>query len=274
MSNKTSIIIEPNKGFFLNFREFLHYKDLMYSLVLRDIKIVYKQSVLGVGWAIIKPLITVLVYILIFGKIAKLRTDGIPQHLFFFSGLVPWLYFSTALASSSSSLSANANILTKVYFPRLILPLTPVLSKLMDFFIAMIMFIVMMFWSDFYPGINILYFPLIFFMLILTISGAGLLLSALSVQYRDINHASGYLMQLLLFISPVFVSVSYIPQEYMKIYAFNPLVGIMEGFRASLLGVYPMPWDLILPGMISAFLIFILGILVFNRAEKSFADII
>ena len=274
MNQRYVTLIEPNKSFFINFREFLNYKDLMYSLILRDIKIVYKQSVLGVGWAIIKPLITVLIYTLIFGRIANLRTDGITDDLFFFSGLVSWLYFTTALASSSSSLNSNSNILTKVYFPRLILPLTPVVSKLMDFFIALILFIVMMLWKGFYPDTNIIYFPLILLMLIMTISGSGLLLSSLSVQYRDISHASGYFIQLLLFISPVFVSVSYIPQEYRNLYAFNPLVGIVEGFRAALLGVNPMPWDLILPGMFTTLVLFITGILVFNRLEKHFADII
>jgi len=274
MSNKTSTIIEPNKSFLLNFREFLHYKDLMYFLVLRDIKIIYKQSVLGVGWAIIKPLITVLIYTVIFGEIANMRTDGIPKPLYYFSGLVPWLYFTSALTSSSSSLNANSNILTKVYFPRLILPLMPVLSKLVDFFIAMVMFFAMMLWKGYYPGYNIIYFPLILFLLILTISGSGLLLSSLSVQYRDISHASGYFIQLLLFISPVFVSNTYIPQEYRNLYAFNPLVGIVEGFRAALLGVNPMPWDLILPGMFTTFLIFIIGFVIFNRLEKHFADII
>jgi len=274
MNQKNITVVEPNKSFLLNFREFLHYKDLMYSLVLRDIKIGYKQSVLGVGWAIIKPLITVLIYTVIFGEIANMRTDGIPKPLFFFSGLVPWLYFTSALTSSSSSLNANSNILTKVYFPRLILPLTPVLSKLVDFFIAMVMFFAMMLWKGYYPGYNILYFPLILFLLILTISGSGLLLSSLSVQYRDISHASGYFIQLLLFISPVFVSNTYIPQEYRNLYAFNPLVGIVEGFRAALLGVNPMPWDLILPGMFTTFLIFIIGFVIFNRLEKHFADII
>ena len=271
---KNLTIIEPNKGFFVNFREFLHYKDLMYFLVLRDIKIVYKQSVLGVGWAVLRPLVTMLIFTVIFGEIAKLNTDGLPKPIFYLSGLVPWIYFSTVVGASSSSLRANSNILTKVYFPRFILPFTPVLSKLMDFLIALILLIALMFWYDYYPDINILYFPLILLMLVITACGFGLWLSALSVQYRDINHVSGYFIQLMLYGSPVIISVSEIPDKYINIYSFYPLVGIIEGFRAALLGVNPMPWDLVLPGLLTAVFIFVSGLLVFNRLEKHFADII
>lgn len=274
MSNKTQIVIEPDKSFLFNLRSLTGYRDLLYFLVLRDIKVIYKQSVLGIGWAIIKPVVTMLVFTIIFGKIANLRTDGLPDFIFYYSGLVPWIYFSSATVASSSSLSANSHILTKVYFPRMILPFTPVLSKLMDFFISLILLLAMMFWFGFYPNINILFFPLILLILILTIAGFGLWLSALSVQYRDVNHAAGFFIQLLLYVSPVIISLSYIPDRYKTIYSFNPLVGIVEGFRSTLLGTNPMPWDLILPGLITTIFIFITGLIIFNKTEKYFADVV
>jgi len=274
MTDKTITVIGPDRGVLINIRELFKHKDLIFFLVLRDIKVIYKQSVLGVGWAIVRPVVSMVVFTIIFGKIANLKTDGLPDFIFYFSGLVPWLYFSSATAGSSSSLVANSNIIKKVYFPRMILPLTPILSKFMDFSISLILLLGMMFWFGIFPNINIIYFPLILIMLVLTSTGLGLWLSALSVQYRDINHASGFLIQLLLFVSPVIVSVSYIPEKYKTIYSFYPLAGVIEGFRSVFLGTQSMPWELILPGFITVIFIFISGLIVFNKTEKYFADIL
>lgn len=274
MLNKNQIIISPDKGFIIDLKELISYKDLIYFLALRDIKVMYKQSILGIGWAILRPVITMIVFTVIFGKIAKLNTDGLPHFIFYYSGLVPWIYFSTATGAASSSLNANSHILTKVYFPRMIFPLTPVLSKLMDFIISLVLLIGMIIWFGFLPGKDIIFFPVVLLLLILSSLALGLWLSALSVQYRDVNHASGFLLQILLYVSPVIISLSYVPEKYKFLYSFYPLAGIIEGFRSCLLGVKPMPWDLIIPGFITSIIVFITGLIIFNKTEKNFADVV
>lgn len=244
-AGKTTII-EPQKGWqFINWRELSDYRDLFYFLVMRDIKAKYKQTVLGFGWAIVQPFFTMIVFSVVFGRLAKIPSDGIPYPLFSYTALVPWTYFSTALTSSTSSLITGANIFTKVYFPRLVIPLTPVLANLVDFCIAFTIIIGMMIWYGVTPTINVLFIPVLVILMLLTAAGIGMWLSALTIQYRDIKYAVVFLVQILMYAAPVVWPVSLIPDKYRLICGLYPMVGVIEGFRSAMLGHNPMPWDLI-----------------------------
>jgi lipopolysaccharide transport system permease protein len=242
-------VIRPKKGWqFIDWRELREYKDLFFFLVWRDIKIIYKQTILGFSWAIIRPVFSMIVFSIVFGRLAKVPSDGIPYPIFAFTALLPWTYFSTALSKSSLSLISSANMLTKVYFPRIIIPFTPVLAGLVDFAIAFTILIGMMAWYAIIPTINILFLPMLIVLMILTAAGVGMWLSAMAIQYRDIKHAITFVVQLLMYAA-------------------------IEGFRASLLGKNPMPWDLILIGTLSAILIALSGAFYFRRMERIFADV-
>ena len=214
MDHSHQTIIEPSKGWHLiNVRELLRYKDLFYFLVWKEIKVLYKQTVLGLTWAIIRPLATMVIFSIVFGKLAKIPSDGVPYPIFAFVALIPWTYFSTAMTSSSNSLVGNTNLLTKVYFPRLIIPMTPVLSGLIDFGIAFLMLVGMMAWFKIAPTWNVVFLPSLLFLMICTASGIGMWLSALAIQYRDIKFAVPFLAQLLLYAAPVVWPVSLIPSS-------------------------------------------------------------
>ena len=273
-----TIVIEPQKGWqLIDWKEIKEYKDLFYFLVLRDIKALYKQTVLGFAWAIIRPVFSMIVFSIVFGGLAKVPSDGIPYPIFAYAALVPWTYFSTAMTTSTSSLIGGAGIFTKVYFPRLIIPLTPVLSKLVDFAIAFVILFALMAWYKIAPTINILWVPLLILLMILTSSGIGMWLSALAIQYRDIPHGIQFLSQLLMYAAPVVWPVSLISEKFGEsaklIYGLYPMAGVIEGFRSALLGHNPMPWDLIGMGTLTAVILFITGALYFKRKERIFADV-
>jgi len=267
-------IIEPSKGWkLINISEVIRYRDLLYFLILRGIKAKYAQSVLGVGWAILQPLVQTVVFTIIFGNLAGLSSDGVPYVLFSFVAMVPWNYFSGILSESANSLVANKNLLSKVYFPRLILPLSAVFSKLLDFgigFLAMIGFFV---YFQYAPSWNVIFLPVVLLVLIMASLGVGMILSAMAVQYRDVNHAMSFMVRLLMYAAPVVYSIEIIPEKYRLVYALNPMVGVIEGMRAMFLGTRAMPWDLIAMGGVVAFLLFILGAFYFRRMEKLFADL-
>jgi lipopolysaccharide transport system permease protein len=267
-------IIEPSKGWqLINLRELLRYKDLFYFLVWKEIKVLYKQTVLGLTWAIIRPLFTMVIFSVVFGRLAKIPSDGVPYPIFAFVALVPWTYFSTAMTSSSNSLVGNTQLLTKVYFPRLIIPMTPVLSGLVDFGIAFVLLGGMMAWFRIVPTWNIIFLPLLMFLMICSASGIGMWLSALAIQYRDIKYAVPFLSQILLYAAPVVWPVSLVPDKYRLIYGLYPMAGIIEGFRSALLGTNPMPWDLIAMGTLSTAVLLLSGAFYFRKMEKIFADV-
>ena len=251
----------------------MRYKDLFYFLVWRDIKTRYAQSVLGIGWAVIQPLFSMIVFTIVFGNLAKIDSNGVPYAIFSFTALVPWTYFSSALSRSSGSLLSASGMMTKVYFPRLIIPISPVISNLVDFFIALILLAGMMFYFGFTPSIDIIYLPLLILLMMFTASGLGMWFTALSIQYRDINYGMGFFIQLLMYAAPVVYPSSNVPDNFRMLYGLFPMAGVIEGFRAILLQTINMPWDLITTGVIVSVLLFTTGSFYFRRMEKYFSDV-
>lgn len=274
METLNQTIVEPKKGWqLINWQELREYKDLFYFLVWRDIKVLYKQTILGFAWAIIRPLFSMIVFSIIFGRLAQIPSDGLPYPIFSYTALIPWTYFSTAMSGSTQSLISNAGMLSKIYFPRLIIPMTPVLAKLVDFGIAFLILGIMMIWYKITPTWSVLFLPLLILLMISTAAGIGMWLSALAIQYRDVRFALQFVAQLLMYAAPVVWPASLVPQQYRLLYGLYPMAGVIEGFRAALLGTTPMPWDLILIGSFSAITIALSGVLYFRRLERIFADV-
>jgi lipopolysaccharide transport system permease protein len=269
------IIIDPEdkKNKLINWQEIWQYRDLFFFLVWRDVKTRYAQSVLGVGWAIIQPVFSMIVFTIIFGNLARVDSEGVPYAIFSFTALVPWTFFSSSLASASGSLINSKNLLTKIYFPRLVIPLSPVIGKLIDFGISLLILVGLMFWYDVIPTIWTLMLPVFIIIMMLTSAGVGMWLTALSIQYRDIRYGAEFFIQLLMYGSPVIYATSIIPEKYQIIYALNPMVGVIEGFRAALLGTRAMPWNLIGIGSLMAIAFFLSGALYFRSMERYFADV-
>lgn len=273
MSDQTTVI-EPQKGWQLvDWKELIQYKDLFYFLVLRGLKAKYAQSVLGIGWAIIQPLFSVLVFTVIFGNLAKIDSNGIPYSIFSLAGIVPWTYFSGTLMDSSSSLVANANMITKVYFPRLVLPISSAFSKLVDFTISFCILIGFMIYFQFVPTVYVLVLPFLIILMMFSALGLGMMFSAMAIQYRDVKHGLGFAVQIMMYAAPVVYPITYIPEQYRLLYGLNPMVGIIEGFRSALLGTNPMPWDLISISAIISILLGVAGAFYFKKMEKNFADV-
>ena len=267
-------IIEPRQGLrSLGLRELAAYRDLFYFLVWRDVKVLYKQTVLGFGWAILRPVFTMIVFSIIFGRLAKIPSDGVPYPLFSYVALVPWMYFQTAMVSSSASLIAGSRLISRIYFPRVILPLSPVLSGLVDFAIAFSIVGALMAFYGVAPSWNIVAFPLLVFVMAITAAGIGLWSAALAVQYRDFRFGMPFLGQILMYAAPVVWPVSLIPDKYRLFYGLYPMAGVIEGFRSAFLNTKPMPWDLISIGALSATLMFVSGFVYFRRTERFVADV-
>lgn len=262
---------------FLDFKELKYYKDLLYFFVLRDITVLYKQTILGILWAVLNPLFQMVVFSVIFGKLANVPSDGIPYPIFSFSGILPFNYFSQSLSSASMSLVGSTGIFTKIYFPRMLIPLTPVLSKLADFMIAFLILIAMMIYYNIFPTWNLVFLPMLIFLMLLSSMGIGMWLSSLAIQYRDVKFAMNYVTTLLMYAAPVVFPASLIAEKagytMYLLYGLYPMAGVIEGFRSSLLGIRPMPWDLISMGSISALLLFFSGLYYFKRTERIFADV-
>ena len=258
----------------VDLRELWEYRDLFYFLVWRDVKVRYVQSVLGVGWAIIQPFFLMIVFTIIFGKLVKVASDGAPYAIFSSTALVPWTFFATALTGSADSLMANSAMLTKVYFPRLVMPLAAVLGKLVDFVIALILLFGLMAWFRTGPTISALLLPFLALLMVLTAAGVGMWLTALAVQYRDVKYMVSFAVQIAMYASPVVYPASLIPDQYRLVYALNPMVGVIEGFRSALLGTTTMPFDLIAVGTFAATGIMVTGTLYFRRMERIFADVV
>lgn len=264
----------------IDWGELVAYKDLLFFLVWRDVKVLYAQTVIGFGWAILRPLFAMVVFSVVFGGLANIPSDGAPYPVFAYVALVPWTYFSTAMNGATGSLIGNANMLSKVYFPRLIIPLTPVLAGLVDFAIAMVVLAGLMLVFGITPTGAIVFVPLLIILMMLTAIGVGLWLSALAVQYRDVKHGMQFLSQLMMYAAPVVWPVSLITEkvpewgEWIRLgYGLYPMAGVIEGFRAALIGTTPMPWDLIGMGALSAGALAFTGALYFRRMERIFADV-
>jgi len=276
--NDNKTLIKARSGWQpINFSELKEYRDLFYFLIKRDVLALYKQTVLGFTWAIIRPVSSMIIFSVVFGGLANVPSDGIPYPIFSYAALIPWTYFSNVLTKSTNSLIAGKGVFTKVYFPRLIIPLTPAFSSLIDFVISFIILIGLMLWYGIAPTMNILFLPFLIILMILTASGIGMWLSAMAIQYRDIPHGIAFLVQLLMYAAPVVWPVSLIKERYGEmgetIYGFYTMAGVIEGFRSSLIGYNPMPWNLILMGTLSAIIIFVSGAFYFKRKEKIFADV-
>lgn len=266
--------IEPKSAWqFIDFKELKEYKDLFFFLAWRDIKVLYAQTILGFSWAILQPLIHIIVFTIVFGNVAKIGTDGIPYFLFSTVAVVPWTYMSQAMTQSSQSLVAGQHILGKIYFPRLLFPLTSILAKLVDFGISLIIILFVLIYYKILPTWNLLLLPLLIIHMVCIATGVGLWLSAMAIRFRDVKYAMQFLTQILMYSAPIVYSASSIPDKWRLVYSFNPIVGTIEGFRACLLGS-PVPWAYIWPGIITAMLLLVSGALYFKHIEKVFVDVI
>ncbi|MBK9924229.1 MAG: ABC transporter permease [Anaerolineales bacterium] len=273
----TTIYIKPSKGLAaLNLRDLWMYRELIYFMIWREVKVRYKQTMLGAAWAIIQPVLTMTVFTFLFNGIAKLPTDGnIPYPIFSYTALLPWGLFVAALNQASRSLTSNQNMVSKIYFPRLVLPLASVLSGLIDFVIAFVILIGLMIYYRIAPSINVLWaLPLFLMLTIITALGVALWLSAINVQYRDVNYALPFLTQFWLFATPVAYSSSLISEKWLLVYSLNPMAGVVNGFRWALLGVGNGPDAGLWISVGIALLILISGLFYFRNMEKTFADTI
>ena len=276
-SNKTRVTvhIKPKKGLqLINLSELKQYRDLLYFLVARNIKVKYKQTVLGGLWAVIQPFFMMIVFTLFFGKLAKIPSDGIPYPIFNYSAMVAWTYFAQAINQSGNSIVGESNLISKVYFPRIIIPFAFVLSGLMDFFIAFFVLILMMLYFHIYPTFMVLSVPFLIILMIMASSGAGMVLAALNAKYRDIRYTIPFLVQFWMFATPIVYPSSMIPEKYRLIYALNPMTGVIEGFRSVLLNTVPFPSDMIIISFLVSLVLFILGLFYFKQVERFFADVI
>jgi len=269
------IIIEPKKKIGHYWKELWLYRELFYFFAWRDIKVQYKQTLIGILWAVLRPLLTMIVLTVIFSRIAKLPSSGVPYPIMVFSAMLPWQLFSTSLTQSSNSVIGNANMITKIYFPRIIIPSGAVLVSFVDFAISCTILIILMFIYGFFPDIKILLVPLFTILAMVTSFGAGLWFSALNVKYRDVRYVIPFIVQFGLYISPVGFSSNIIPDKWRLIYSLNPMVGVIDGFRWAIGGQNA---ELYLPGFsIStgvALVILVTGFLFFRHSESSFADVI
>jgi lipopolysaccharide transport system permease protein len=268
------LVIRPRSGWqLIDWRELREYRDLFSFLVWRGVKVRYAQSALGIGWAVIQPVLSMLVFTLVFGRLAKVRSDGIPYALFSFVGLAPWTFFSNAVAEATNSLVGNANMISKIYFPRLVLPVAAVVGKLVDFAISLILVSVLMLVYRRTPTAGVLVIPLLVVLMVVAAAGVGTWLAALAVQYRDVKHGISFAVQILMYAAPVVYPASLVPERYRLLYALNPMVGVIEGFRSALLGTRAIPWDFIALGSVVALAGALGGALYFRRKERLFADV-
>ena len=272
-NSKDYIVIEAGKSEKNYFRDLWRYKELFYFLSWRDILVRYKQTVIGVAWSIIRPILTMVVFTIIFGKIAKLPSADAPYPILVFTALLPWQFFSNALQESSNSLISNANMISKIYFPRIIMPVSSMIVALVDFTISFILLAIIMVFYRFVPSWKIVFMPLFLLLAIIVSTGAGLLISALNVKYRDFRYIVPFIIQFGLYISPVGFSSDTIPGKWRIIYSLNPMVGVIDGFRWSIIGKGVQFYMLgFVISIILTLILFIVAIIYFRKTEKTFAD--
>lgn len=267
--------IEPSKGWVsLNLRELWNYRELFYFFIWRDLKVRYRQTILGVAWAVLQPFMTMVIFSIFFGRLAQVDSDGLPYPIFSFAALVPWNFFSGALISGSNSLIGNANMLKKIYFPRMTMPISTALSGLVDFGIAFIVLVGMMVYYGYRPTGNVVWLPLLLLLALATALGVSLWLSALNVRFRDVRYTVPFIAQAWLFATPIAYSSSLLEEPWKTIYGLNPMVGVVEGFRWALLGTETMPGPMVIVSTLAALAILVSGAYYFRRMERDFADVV
>ena len=267
--------IEAGKTESQYFKDIWRYRELFFFLAWRDILVRYKQTAIGIAWSVLRPLLTMVVFTIVFGKLAKLPSNGVPYPIMVYAAMLPWQFFANSLTESSNSLIDNSNLLTKVYFPRLIVPAGSIIVAMVDFLISAVILGGLMVWYRFVPDTRVLLLPAFFMMAFMASFGAGLWLSALNVQYRDFRYVVPFLVQFGLYISPVGFSSAIVPQQWRFLYFLNPMVGVIDGFRWALLGdAFPVNW----PGFVLSFVLVVLmlagGVFYFRCMERSFADVV
>ena len=267
-------ITPPGRWWAIPFAELWENRELIYFFVWREIKVRYKQTVIGAAWAVLQPFMSMLVFTLFFGRLAHIPSEGIPYPIFYYSALLPWMYFSNSLQNATSTIVQNQGMITKVYFPRLALPLSSVLSGLLDFAIGFVMFVAMMIYYGIRPGIPLLFFPFFLLLAVLTATGMGLWLGAMNALYRDVRYVVPFLIQFWLFASPVAYPASLVPVKWRWLYGLNPMTGVIEGFRWSLSGRGTAPGRLILVSVLIVVAVLVSGLFYFQRMEATIADVV
>jgi lipopolysaccharide transport system permease protein len=269
------IRIEPSRGWVsIELSELWTYRELLYFLIWRDVKVRYKQTVIGIGWAILQPLLTMVVFTMIFGNFAKIPSDGLPYPVFAFTALLPWNLFAGALNRCTLSLVGSANLITKVYFPRLIVPVSAIISGIIDFAIAFVFLLGLMLWFHIVPTWGAIALPIFLLLTLITALAVGLWLSALDVRYRDVGHAIPFLIQIWMFLSPVAYPLSVVPEKWRLLYSLNPMVGVIEGFRWALLGKESPDFKVIAVSTAVVVALLLSGVVYFKRIERTFADVV
>ena len=266
-------ITPPTRWWVVSFAELWDFRELLYFFVWRDIKIRYKQTAIGAAWAVLQPFLTMLIFSLFFGKLGNLGSDGLPYPIFYYSALLPWMYFAAALQNSTNTIVENQRVITKVYFPRLALPLSSVLSGLVDFGVSFLMFVVLMIYYRIQPTAALLWFPAFLLLAILLALGVGLWLSAMNAIYRDVRYVVPFLVQFWLFASPVVYPSSRVPQKWRWLYGLNPMAGVIEGFRWSLTGRGTPPSHLLFVSSAMVVVVLLSGVAYFQKMETTMADV-
>jgi lipopolysaccharide transport system permease protein len=273
--SREPIVIEPRKGWApLQLRGMWGYRELLYFLTLRELQLRYKQTAIGVAWAVIQPLFTMVIFSLFFGRLAKMPSDGIPYSVFALAGLVPWTFFANGLTQASNSLVSSSNLITKVYFPRLVVPLASILSGVVDFLVGMVLLVIFMLFKGFTPSWTLVFFPIFLLLAFTTALGVGLWLAALNVEYRDVRYVVPFMTQIWLFATPIAYPSSLLHEPWRTVYGLNPMVGVVEGFRWSILGVGNPPGSMLWVSAATSLLFLVSGAAYFRRMERSFADIL
>jgi lipopolysaccharide transport system permease protein len=268
-------IIRPSRGWIsLNLRDLWEYRELLYFLTWRDVKVRYKQTVLGAAWAIIQPFFTMVVFSLFFGRLARIPSDDIPYPIFSYAALVPWTFFANGLSQSSTSLVASANLIKKVYFPRLVVPISAVISGGVDFVLAFVVLVGMMLFYGIVPTVAVVWLPLLLLLALVTALGVGLWLTAMNVQFRDVRYAIPFLIQAWMFATPIAYPSSLLDEPWRTLYGINPMAGVVEGFRWALLGTETAPGPIVLVSALVAVGLLVSGAFYFRRMEKTFADVV
>ncbi len=272
---RPATVIRRTRGWTaLRLNDLWNYRELLYFLVWRDVKVRYKQTVLGVAWAVLQPLLTMIIFTLVFGRFAKVPSDGVPYPIFAYCALLPWQLFSFALSESGNSLVNNQNLVKKVYFPRLVVPVAPVLAGLVDFSISFVLLLAMMAYWGVRPGIAALALPLFLLLAIASGLGIGLWLSALNVKYRDVRYTIPFLTQFWLLATPIAYPSSVVPAKWRVLYGLNPMAGVVEGFRWALLGTHTAPGPMLLASVLAVAVLLVTGLMYFRQVEKTFADVV
>jgi lipopolysaccharide transport system permease protein len=269
------LLIEPNSPALHYWRDVWRYRELFWFLVWRDILVRYKQTVIGVAWSVIRPFATMIAFTAVFGVLAKLPSDGVPYPLLVFAAMLPWNFFANALSESSGSLIGNANLLTKVYFPRIIVPVSSIIASLIDFVISLVIMAAIMLWYGYLPDWRVVTLPLFLLLAFLPVAGAGLWFSALNVKYRDFRYVVPFVLQFGLYVSPVGFASSIVPEKWRMLYALNPMVGVIDGFRWALLsGVVELNWPGLVLSTALSLVLLVSGLWFFRKAERILADVI